>query len=99
MNLVSRHSSPAQCLFLSELKKKMAFTEKEEIDKFLSNWTEEMQEHAKYIARRVLSTFWGIFARKKICLRVGKFVKNLEIFWMNNKTIIEFGFLMSWSIM
>ena len=80
MNLVSRHSSPAQCLFLSELKKKMAFTEKEEIDKFLSNWTEEMQEHAKYIARRVLSTFWGIFARKKICLRVGKFVKNLEIF-------------------
>ena len=28
----------------------------------------------------------------------GKHVKNLEIFWMNNKTIIEFGFRMMWKI-
>ena len=27
--------------------------------------------------------------------REGKLVKNLEIFWMNNKTIIEFGFRMT----
>ena len=26
-------------------------------------------------------------------------VKNLKIFWMNDKTIIEFGFRMMWGIM
>ena len=28
----------------------------------------------------------------------GMFVKNLEIFWMDRKTIIEFGFPMMWRI-
>ena len=32
-------------------------------------------------------------------LRGGKLVKDLEIFWMNNKIIIEFGFRMMWKIM
>ena len=29
----------------------------------------------------------------------GGLVKNLKIFWMNDKTIIEFGFRMMWGIM
>ena len=29
----------------------------------------------------------------------GKLVKNLKIFWTNDKTIIEFGFRMMWGIM
>ena len=32
-------------------------------------------------------------------LRGGKHVKDLKIFWMNNKTIIEFGFRRIWRIM
>ena len=32
-------------------------------------------------------------------LRWEKIVKNIDIFWMNNKTIIEFGFRMMWRIM
>ena len=77
-----------------------------EIAEFLTNWRQEMQECAKLIALLTLSTFWGVSARKKnICLyletvprkrpslRGSKLVKNLEIFWMNNKAIIiEFGF-------
>ena len=32
-------------------------------------------------------------------LRGGKPVKNFEIFWMSNKTIIEHGFRVMWRIM
>ena len=32
-------------------------------------------------------------------LRGGKLVKNFEIFWMSNKTIIEFGFRVMWRVM
>ena len=44
--------------------------------------------------------FRSICKEKNICLNpeIGKqskcFAKNLEIFWMNNKTIIEFSFCM-----
>ena len=59
------------------------------------NLTEGNQEYAKYFALWMLSTFWGVSA-KKLCLypetvprlldqslRRGKLVKNLKIFWMN----------------
>ena len=76
-----------------------------------------MQEYEKQIAQWMFSTFWGVSANKasvyilKPCreigqsfadsLREGKLVKDLELFWMNNKTIniIEFGFLSMWRIM
>ena len=29
-------------------------------------------------------------------LRRGKIVKNLDVFWMNNETIIELGFRLMW---
>ena len=32
-------------------------------------------------------------------LRGDKLVKNFEIFWMNNKTIIEFGFRLMWRML
>ena len=35
---------------------------------------------------------------EEMSLRGGKLVKNFIIFWMNNKTIIEFGFRMMWRI-
>ena len=31
---------------------------------------------------------------KKVCKELGVEIRNLEIFWMNNKSIIEFGFRM-----
>ena len=82
------------CLFLSEFKKKWRLRLPEaEIAEFLTNWTEEMQECAKHIALLMLSTFWGVSARKKnTCLyletvprkrpslRGSKLVKNLETF-------------------
>ena len=67
-----------------------------------------MQEYARHIAGWKLSTFWGVSTRESICLypceimpnewsleeclQEGNLVKNLEIFWMNNERIIEFGF-------
>ena len=74
-----------------------------------------MQEYARHIAGWKLSTFWGVSTRENICLypceivpnewsleeclQEGKLVKNLEIFWMNNKRIIEFGFCTMWKSM
>ena len=40
----------------------------------------------------ILKPSWKINQSFEESLRGGKLVKNLEIFWMNNKTIIEFGF-------
>ena len=68
-----------------------------------------MQEYAKYIAQLMLYTFWGVSERTVVLcpetvrefeesLRKGKLVKKLEIFSMNNKTIIEFGFRITWRI-
>ena len=85
--------------------------------KLCQNWTEGKQEYAKHITQYMLSTFWGVSAKKTLCLypetvpkkigqsleeislRGGKLVKNFIIFWMNNKTIIEFGFRMMWRIL
>ena len=57
-----------------------------------------------YILRRICKKH--LFYNLKPCrqigqsfeesLRRGKHVKNLEIIWMNIKTIIEFGFPMMW---
>ena len=40
----------------------------------------------------ILKPSWKISQSFEESLRGCKLVKNLEIFWMNNKTIIEFGF-------
>ena len=40
----------------------------------------------------ILKPSWKINQSFEESLRGGKLVKNLEIFWMNDKTIIEFGF-------
>lgn len=56
------------------------------------------------------ATFLDVSATKKIfftekqvfeeSLRLGKVVKNLEISWINNETIIElFGLQMMWGLM
>ena len=45
-----------------------------------------------------LSVWKGVPKIKKESLRGGKVVQNLEIFLMNTKTIIAFGFLMVWRI-
>ena len=58
----------------------------------------------------MLATFLDVSATKKNLftekqtfeenLRLGKVVKNLEISWINNETIIElFGLQMMWEIM
>ena len=46
----------------------------------------------------VFKIFWTVVRAPDISLQGGKSVKNLEIFWMNNQTIIEFGFQMIWKI-
>ena len=94
------------------------FTTVRRRDNWISDWdwTEGKQEYAKHITQYMLSTFWGVSAKKTLCLypetvpkkigqsleeislRGGKLVKNFIIFWMNNKTIIEFGFRMMWRI-
>ena len=56
-------------------------------------WTEEIKENAN------LKPCQEIGKRFEECLREGNFLKNLEIFLINNKAIIEFGFLMTWRIM
>ena len=82
---------------------------------WISDWTEGKQKYAKHITRYPLSSFWGVPARKTLCLypetvlkncqsleeislRGGKLVKNFKMFWMNNKTIIEFRFSVMWRI-
>ena len=63
----------------------------------------------------MLSTFWGVSATKnfvsflKLSQKIGQsfqeslrgdtLVENFKIFWINNKTIIEFGFRVMWRIM
>ena len=72
-----------------------------------SKGTEDMQEYAKNFARWVLSTFWRVFARKYIFLDLEAAPRNRPKFWkkvyhevslpifcMNNKTFIEFVFIM-----
>ena len=79
------------------------------------NWMGEMQKYAKHIAQWILSSFWGVPARWNIRLypkstprnrpkfwrksQGGRHVENLETFWMNNKTVIEFGYHTMWRIM
>ena len=43
----------------------------------------------------ILKPFWEIGQSFEESLRGGELIKNLEIFWRNNKTIIEFGFRMT----
>ena len=44
----------------------------------------------------ILKPSWEISQSFEEILRRGKVVKNLEIFWMNNETIIELGFRLMW---
>ena len=70
------------CLFLSELKKKMAFMVIRRRNSWiLTNWTEEMQEYAKYIARLILPTFWGVSLRENVCLYPELLPRNRRKFW------------------
>ena len=67
-----------------------------EIAKFLTNWTEEIKyKNGRSVCKgklRVIS--WkpcrGIGQSFEESLREGKLVKRLEIFWMNDNTIIDF---------
>ena len=65
----SSHSRRPSCLLLGEVHKEMPFTQlsEDKIAKFLTNWTEEMQEYAFTFAwwmlSILLSTLWGV----KIC--------------------------------
>ena len=52
------------CLFLSELKKKMAFM----VIRRRNSWIFNQQEYAEYIARSILPTFWGVSPRENACL-------------------------------
>ena len=75
------------------------------------NWTAEMHEKrqqcrsidASYFFRRICNKKKNLFTEKQAfeeSLRLGKVVKNLEISWINNETIIElFGLQMMWEIM
>ena len=47
-----------------------------------------------YILKLCPKIGWSL----KESLQGGKLVKNLKIFWMNNKTIFEFGFQTLWRI-
>ena len=60
----------------------------------------------KTFAWWMLSTFWGVSAKKKSLfiswnrVEKDKLVTNFEeIFWTNNITILEFGYRMMWKIM
>ena len=75
-----------------------------------------MQENAKHIARNggylleeypqekkyvyILKLCREIGQSLEESLGGGKLVKNFKIFWVNNKTVIEFGFCMKdpWSV-
>ena len=46
-----------------------------------------------------MKPFWEIGQSFEESLRGGELIKNLEIFWRNNKTIIEFGLRILWRIM
>ena len=82
----------------------------------VSDWNrkEEMQENANYIAWWMLSTFWGVSARKKISVFIlsPTVPKNRPKFWRKSrgstlvknlenfwKTIIEFDYCMMQRIM
>ena len=44
----------------------------------------------------ILKPSWEISQSFEESLRRGKVVKNLDVFWMNNETIIELGFRLMW---
>ena len=49
-------------------------------------------KNSKTTTRRTTSAIWSIFAGKQ-CFNL---FLNLELFWMNNKAVIEFGFRRIW---
>ena len=82
---------------------------------FVPAWRKAIIRKTYCLMEYILSTFSKVSAKKtyvfilKLCqkrgqsldesLRRGKLVKNFKIFWMNNKTIIEFSFRVLWRIM
>ena len=82
---------------------------------FVPAWRKAIIRKTYCLMEYILSTFSKVSAKKTYgfilklwqkrgqsldeSLRRGKLVKNFKIFWMNNKTIIEFSFRVLWRIM
>ena len=81
IKFVSRRGSLAAYSWVNWKRKWRLWLYEGEIAEFLTNWTEEMQEYAKYIARLILPTFWGVSLRENVCLYPEILPRNRPKFW------------------